>query len=252
VKFGDHDDIEPLFLNPDKTFAFDHAFDGYGDFFVFVTITDSFGGEDEASLRVSINFPPEANNDAVILNTTSSATINVLANDLDPDGGALTVTGVTQPASGHGNVTINANGTLTYKQTVFVNGTETFTYSVSDGFETRAATVTVTVNLPAKVGINMLLDQISRSSLSRGQQNSLIAKLNAAQQSLGKRNPRAAADQLNAFADEVGALKRTHHLAANTADLWLREVENVLATLRQGSAHSQLRGLPSIALRRGR
>src|SRR5206468_3434849 len=82
------------------------------------------------------NLPPTANNDH--FNVTGNVTLTVpapgvLGNDTDPDGDTLTVTAVTQPASGHGWVTINADGALTYTQTVFVNGTETFTYAISDG-----------------------------------------------------------------------------------------------------------------------
>jgi hypothetical protein len=248
-------DQEAFVLNPDKTFAFDHVFTENGDYFIeAVVVDDSDQAGTSTPLWVTIaNAAPVARNDVALLNTAASATINVLANDSDPDGDTLTVTSVTQPASGHGTVTINANGTLTYKQTVFVNGTETFKYTITDGFgETATATVTVTVNLPAKVGIDMLLDQIRRSGLNRGQQNSLIAQLNAAQQSLAGRNPRLATKQLNTFADEVRALKRSHHLAASTADLWLQEVENILAAMGQGSGLSQSRGLSSLAVRRGR
>jgi len=143
----------------------------------------------------------------------------------------LSVTAVTQPASGHGNVTINANGVLTYTQTVFATGTETFTYTISDGHRgTATATVAVTVNLPAKVGFEMLRDQIASSGISGGKQNSLIVKLNAAQQSLAKHHPNTAANQLNAFANEVRALKSDHTLPADVADLWLLEIQNLLAT----------------------
>jgi hypothetical protein len=60
---------------------------------------------------------------------------------------------------------------------------------------------------------------------SRGEQNSLIAALSAAQQALSRGNPRSATKQLKVFADEVRALKRSHHLAANTADLRLLTVK---------------------------
>jgi hypothetical protein len=179
----------------------------------------------------SSNGPPVARNDTAVLNSAPSTTVNVLANDTDPNGDHLTVTTVTQPASDHGVVTINANSTLTYKQTVFVNGTETFTYTISDGHGgTDTATVSVTVNLPARVGIDMLLAQVRGSALNHGLQTGLTAKLTAAQQSLARGNPRAAANQLTAFANEVRALERAHMLAAEQADLWLLEVGNILAS----------------------
>ena len=39
-------------------------------------------------------------------------TVNVLANDSDPDGDPLTVTGAAAPA--HGTAVVNANNTITY------------------------------------------------------------------------------------------------------------------------------------------
>jgi len=142
----------------------------------------------------STSSPPVAHDDVALLSAGTSVTINVLANDSDANGDALTVTAVTQPASGRGTVTINANGTLTYMQTVLASGAETFTYTISDAHGgTATAAVTVSVNLPAKTGIDLLLAQVKSSSLRHGQQTSLIAKLNAAQKSLTKGNTRAAA-----------------------------------------------------------
>ena len=99
---------------------------------------------------------------------------------------------------------------------------------------TATATVTLTVNLPATIGIDLLLSQVGSSRLNHGQINSLTAKLNAAQHSLSKGNPRAAANQLTAFANEVRALKRAHILSADLADLWLFEVDNILAGMGGG------------------
>ena len=240
VNFGDGSASQPLTLNQDKTFAFDHAFASGGSYTVTVDVADNFlgsffsGAIGSRSLIVSItgNGPPHAVADAATLTTGTAVAINVLANDTDPDGDHLTVTTVTQPASRHGKVTINANGTLTYTQTVFVNGAEAFTYTVSDGHGgTATATVTVTVNLPATVGIGMLLDQVKSSGLSQGQQNSLAAKLNAARQALAQGNEQAAANKLAAFENQVRALKLAHTLTDDLAQLWLFEVDNILATM---------------------
>jgi hypothetical protein len=177
------------------------------------------------------NHPPHAVA-AAALATRPSVAINVLANDSDPDGDALTVTVVTQPANGHGRVAINANGTLTYTQTVYVNGTEAFTCTIGDGHGGFAtATVTITVSLPANVGIDMLLVQVKGSGLSQGQQTGLSALLSAAQASLSKGDSRAAANKLTAFATVVRAFKSAHILAADLADLWLFEVDNILAAI---------------------
>ena len=65
------------------------------------------------------NSPPVANNDTASTNEDTAVTIAVLANDTDPNGDALTVTGA---SAGHGTVTVNANGTLTYTPAGNYNG----------------------------------------------------------------------------------------------------------------------------------
>jgi hypothetical protein len=234
VNFGDGTGDQPLTLNSVQSFAIDHEFATAGNYSLGVTVSDNHGGVGTRSLTVTItgNRPPVAQNDTATLTTATSAIIKVMANDSDPDHDALTVTSVTQPASGHGTVVINADGAVIYTQTVFINGTETFNYTISDGHgETVTATVTVTVNLPATAGVDMLQSQIGSSSLSSGQQSSLAAKLSAAQQNLARGNRQAAAKQLTAFANEVRAYKRAHILAAGVADLWLLEVDNLLAVI---------------------
>jgi hypothetical protein len=70
--------------------------------------------------------------------------INVLANDTDPDGDALTVS---QAQADNGSVTINADGTLDYTPDADFNGSDTITYTVSDGNGGQdTATVSLTVD----------------------------------------------------------------------------------------------------------
>src|SRR5947209_4904214 len=74
---------------------------------------------------------PVANNDAATIDEDTSATVSVLANDSDVDGDSLTVTSVTQGA--HGSVVANADGTVSYTPAANFNGTDQFTYTISDG-----------------------------------------------------------------------------------------------------------------------
>jgi VCBS repeat-containing protein len=83
-----------------------------------------------------------ATDDTVNTSEDSPITIPVLANDADPDGDALTVTAVTQPANG--SVTINANGTITYSPAAGYHGPDSFTYAIGDG---RGGADTATVNV---------------------------------------------------------------------------------------------------------
>jgi large repetitive protein len=70
--------------------------------------------------------------------------VPVLANDTDPDGDALSVASVTQPA--HGTATINADGTVRYTPNANYHGADSFTYTVSDG-NGRSDTATVFVQI---------------------------------------------------------------------------------------------------------
>ena len=90
------------------------------------------------------NNPPAAADDSATTNENTSVTINVLANDSDPDGNVLSVTSTSTPSSG--TATINADNTITYSPNQSFVGTDSFTYTISDGKGgTASATVTVTV-----------------------------------------------------------------------------------------------------------
>ena len=68
----------------------------------------------------------------------------VLANDTNADGGTLTAVLGTRPA--HGSLTLNADGSFSYTPNAGFWGTDSFTYTATDGHATSApATVTITV-----------------------------------------------------------------------------------------------------------
>lgn len=89
------------------------------------------------------NVAPIADDDAATLTQGSGPRfIDVLDNDSDSDGDALSVTGVTQPSDG--TVTFTTTG-VSYTPNTDFAGTDTFTYTLSDGTTTAIGTVTVTV-----------------------------------------------------------------------------------------------------------
>jgi hypothetical protein len=91
-----------------------------------------------------VNNPPVAVDDTATTRRNKAVRIAVLANDSDPDGDALHVRRVTQPA--RGTAVINPNGTITFRPQRGFKGTVTFLYTIRDGHGGRAkATVTVTV-----------------------------------------------------------------------------------------------------------
>lgn len=80
------------------------------------------------------NLPPVANDDNTVTTTDTPVTINVPANDTDPEGnldlGSVTI--ITNPSSG--SVSINATtGEITYTPNAGFNGLDQFTYSICDG-----------------------------------------------------------------------------------------------------------------------
>jgi hypothetical protein len=64
--------------------------------------------------------------------------------------------------------------------------------------------------------------------LNRGQQNSLIVKLEAAQRALARGNRNAAIDELNAFINEVQALQSSGQLDMGTADRLIGEAQDII------------------------
>jgi VCBS repeat-containing protein len=96
----------------------------------------------------AVDDPPAAVNDsATVAQDGSAATIDVLANDTDPDGGPKTIASKTNGS--HGTVAISHSGAdLTYKpdagycNSASGDAAETFTYTLNGG-----STATVTVNV---------------------------------------------------------------------------------------------------------
>ena len=116
---------------------------------------DGRGGFDTATVTVTVterpNQAPDAVNDVASTTRDTPRVINVIANDTDPDGDALSVTGVSNPP--HGSAVPNGDGTITYTPDPGFTGTDTFEYTISDGHgHSDTATVTVFVNAPSSTG----------------------------------------------------------------------------------------------------
>ena len=113
-----------------------------------------------------VNDAPVAHNDVATTDEDTNVTINVLANDTDIDGDTLQVISV-GPAS-HGSVAIDGNSSVKYTPNSNFNGTDTFTYQVTDPSGAGSyATVTVTVtpvnDAPVAHDDNTTLDEDSGS-----------------------------------------------------------------------------------------
>jgi VCBS repeat-containing protein len=110
------------------------------------TISDGKGGTRTATVTmtiVAVNDPPNAVSDARTTPEDTAINIAVLANDSEVDGQTLTVTAVTQGTNG--SVVLNADKTVTYTPGWNFFGSDSFTYTVSDGTLTATATVSISV-----------------------------------------------------------------------------------------------------------
>ncbi|HEX3476903.1 MAG TPA: Ig-like domain-containing protein [Kofleriaceae bacterium] len=112
------------------------------------TIDDGHGGQATAQVAVTVNpvnDPPVAADDAAALDEDTAATVDVVANDSDVDGDALTVIAVTQPA--HGAAAVVDEHHVRYTPAADYNGSDSFGYTIIDGHGGQAtAQVAVTVN----------------------------------------------------------------------------------------------------------
>ena len=134
-------------VNPDQSVTYTPALNFNGTDTFTYTNTDGALPSNPATVTVTVtpvNDPPVALNDSMTALEDTPVSIAVLANDLDPDGNALSVAVLNQPA--HGAVTLGVNGTVHYTPSANFNGTDSFTYTNTDGSLTsNMATVTITI-----------------------------------------------------------------------------------------------------------
>lgn len=104
--------------------------------------------------EVTVNNSPAAADLTLAAAKNGSATFPLGKYGNDPDGDALTVTFSSFSQGGQASYD---NGTITYTPAPGVQGTETFTYTITDAFGASVSrTVTATVSPPAGSGANIL------------------------------------------------------------------------------------------------
>ena len=94
------------------------------------------------------NDRPIAMDDAItaVEDTPYNSVIELVANDIDLDGDALSVVAGTFATVQGGSITIAADGSYTYTPALNFNGTDSVDYTVSDGSMTDVGTLNITVN----------------------------------------------------------------------------------------------------------
>lgn len=127
--------------------SFTPATDFDGDTEFTYTVSDGQGGEATATVRINvINNPPTVANDSATTQMNQSVSIDVLANDSDPNGDTLTLTGLSTVVNGSVEI---QNGQVLYQPNDGFLGRDNFTYTVRDvAGATALATVTVLVSYP--------------------------------------------------------------------------------------------------------
>jgi VCBS repeat-containing protein len=134
-------------LNADGSFTYtpDPGFHGTDSFTYKANDSQTTSNVATVTITVlAVNDPPVANDDTATAAEDTPVTITVLANDSDPDGDPLAVQSVTLGA--HGSVARNPDNTVTYTPDFNFNGTDAFTYTITDGKGgTDSATVNVTI-----------------------------------------------------------------------------------------------------------
>ena len=100
------------------------------------------------ALSAPDNLPPVAEDDGVFVGVQAQDLVilaaDLLANDSDADGDVLSIIGVS--TDGPGTVSLDADGNIVFSIDSTYVGVETFSYTVSDGFETSTATVNVRID----------------------------------------------------------------------------------------------------------
>ena len=134
-----------------------------------VVLTFSVESIDQTALPVTVTInggnesPVIVNEEVIIAEDSGLVVISVLDNDSDAEGDTLTVTNVTGVSNG--TVSINQQNQLEYTANANFFGTETLSYTVSDGASIQTGTVTVSVT---PVNDRGELSVLGSSSVVRG------------------------------------------------------------------------------------
>ncbi len=137
-----------IVINGDNTITYTPNPDYNGSDSFSYTVADGNGGLDTALVTITItpvNDNPDAIDDSITTNEDTAVIITVLTNDMDVDGDMLTVDNATNPASG--SVIVNVDETITYTPNPDYNGSDSFSYTISDGnggSDTALVTITMT------------------------------------------------------------------------------------------------------------
>ncbi|TML92889.1 MAG: tandem-95 repeat protein, partial [Actinobacteria bacterium] len=168
-----------------------------------------------------VNHPPVANNDSASTQPGTPLTVNVLANDSDPDNDALTVTGTSTPA--HGTTVVNAHNTVTYTPDGGYSGPDSFTYDVSDGNGgTASATVSITVSSASTNLIGNAGFEVDTSGWEAGNSFNTLSRVAGGHSGSWAAQLANTSAGSNCTLDDKPSWVGTTQAGAYTATIWVR------------------------------
>jgi hypothetical protein len=130
-----------------------------------IIATDSDGAAAKTTFALTINnLPPTPGDDAATGDQGAVISGNLLVNDSDPAGAAdpLTIIGSTPAA--HGVVVIQPDGSFTYTPGISFSGSDSFTYTISDG-DGGESTAMVTITVTPAANIALITDPSGQTVL---------------------------------------------------------------------------------------
>lgn len=120
------------------------------------------------TLKEELESELTSNNDVAVTTEDTPVNGDVSTNDSATSTGTLTFAKTTDPI--HGTVLFNSNGTYTYTPNTNFNGTDSFTYTVTDTAlgESKVNTVTITVNPVLDLVVNDITATIAQDTVLEG------------------------------------------------------------------------------------
>ena len=143
-----------LVLSSDGSFTYtpDAGFNGT-DSFTYTVTDDDAAVSNTATVTIAVNAPPVATDNDYTTDEDTAVGGNVVTDDtgdgVDSDSdGTLVPNAIVSTGVSNGTLIFNSNGSFTYTPAPGFNGTDSFTYTVTDddGAVSNVATVTLTVN----------------------------------------------------------------------------------------------------------
>jgi DNA/RNA endonuclease G (NUC1) len=207
-----------------------HTYADNGNYQVRVIVTDPYGAADTATTTVTVmNVAPAVAafaNGALLQGETYAAA----GSFGDPGADEWTATVDYGDGSGAQPLALNGNG-FSLSHTYAAAGTFTVTVRVTDDDGAEGVrTATVVVQSPEQA-VGGLVASVNALGLSRGETVSLNAKLRAAEASLQRGQGATAANQLNAFINEVQAMAGSGRMSAADAAALTAAAQRIIASI---------------------